>query len=241
MKINSILPTWPAPTWIRAMTTTCAHKNLATHVQDNPAHVALNRLKLRQYCNWQNEPFWLDQIHSTHVVIGEQQIQAPIIADGVITQAIDTPCAVLTADCLPILLCNSQGSWVGALHCGWKGLLNGIIENAIGLIPTSQRKDILVWLGPAIGPRFFEVGEDVRQPFIQKNRAASAAFTPSSSNQPGKWMADIYKLAKLRLNALGIYHIYGGDYCTYEDPRFYSYRRDKITGRMASCIWITPH
>ena len=159
-----------------------------------------------------------------------------IDADGAWTKCLNVPCVVLTADCLPLLLCDTKGTVVSAVHCGWRGILNGIIENAVQAIKPHTQGEIIAWLGPAIGPDSFEVGEEVRQQFMQHDRYAQQAFKPKSS---GKWLGDMYQLAKNRLHQSDIKAIYGGDFCTYTDAeRFYSFRRDKDTGRMATLIWL---
>lgn len=247
--IEGIKPNWPAPSWVRAFTTTrlngastsaYSQFNLAMHVHDNPQHVSQNRLRLNQHFNFNLDPIWLNQTHSTRVIKVTHQTTSPLDADGAWTQSMGLPCVVLTGDCLPLLLCDTEGKTVAALHCGWRGLLEGIIENALTLMRPHIQGDLLAWLGPAIGPRHFEVGEDVREPFLRQDLAAGRAFQPTEN--PHKWLADIYDLAKLRLKNANVKAIYGGEYCTYEDAnRFYSHRREKQTGRMASLIWISPH
>jgi hypothetical protein len=250
--LTRILPDWPAPNWVRAITTTreggvsqapYASLNLARHVNDNAAVVAQNRLTLSQEYNLMFEPAWLHQTHSARVVrIKTPDFQADaefgINADGAWTQLTGVPCVVLTGDCLPLLLCDSQGTLVAAIHCGWKGILAGIIENTIKEIGLHAQGEILAWLGPAIGPQAFEVGNEVRELFVQHDYQAIQAFQPT--DKPGKWLADIYQLARQRLYRVGVRSIYGGEYCTYTDsPYFYSYRRDGETGRMATLIWLT--
>ncbi|MBN9289007.1 MAG: hypothetical protein BGO43_10685 [Gammaproteobacteria bacterium 39-13] len=246
--VKGIEPNWPAPSWVRAVTTTreggvsqgaYQSLNLALHVNDNPEKVVLNRLKLNQRYNLQHEPAWLEQTHSTRVVEikgDEAKSTLGIDADGAWTKCLNVPCVVLTADCLPLLLCDTKGTVVSAVHCGWRGILNGIIENAVQAIKPHTQGEIIAWLGPAIGPDSFEVGEEVRQQFMQHDRYAQQAFKPKSS---GKWLGDMYQLAKNRLHQSDIKAIYGGDFCTYTDAeRFYSFRRDKDTGRMATLIWL---
>lgn len=213
--------------------------NLGLHVNDNPHDVYRNRLLLSQSLNFMHEPIWLNQTHSTNVIelkmTDEKNVS--LDADGALTQLTYVPCVVLTADCLPLLLCDTQGTVVGAVHCGWRGIANGIIENALNAIRLKTNNDILAWLGPAIGQNHFEVGEEVREQFLKHNLSASSAFMPTK--HPGKWMANLYTLASQRLNEMGVRQIYGGDYCTYTDAaQFYSYRRDKETGRMATLIWL---
>ncbi|MBS0287313.1 MAG: peptidoglycan editing factor PgeF [Proteobacteria bacterium] len=255
--MRGIQPNWPAPTWVRAISTTrldgvsqgCYNSlNLGYHVKDSPSHVALNRLRLAQQFNFMYEPMWLNQKHTTKVIEIKTPPQGdPLVdgekgylaeqADGAFTQLTGVPCAVLTADCLPVLLCDTQGTLVAALHCGWRGLAGGIIENTLNTIRLKANGEILAWLGPAIGPNCFEVGDDVRDVFLKDSFKSANAFKPTS--KPGKWMGDLYQLASLRLRDMGVKDIYGGDYCTYtDDKHFFSYRRDKETGRMATIIWL---
>lgn len=236
-----IKPSWPAPNCIHAYTTTrCngysqapyAGFNLADHVGDSPAAIQQNREQLKTELQLPNEPRWMQQIHS-NIVISHDLPTTATPADAAYTHNTNVVCTVLTADCLPILLCNKQGTKVAAIHAGWRSLAGNIIENAINAIGDNN---LLVWLGPAIGPSAFEVGSDVYQAFTHGDLPAKQAFAKTDNN---KWLADIYLLATQKLNKLGIYDIYGGDFCTYTDQqRFYSYRRDGLTGRMASLIWI---
>lgn len=241
-----IEPDWPAPEAVRALTTTRAggvslppydSLNLGDHVGDDPAAVAENRRRLRAFLP--AEPRWLVQVHGTAVAHADA-LQHPAEADAAVAFTPGTVCAVLTADCLPVLLCDRQGTRVAAAHAGWRGLAAGVLEASVTAMHC-EPSDILAWLGPAIGPQAFEVGEDVREAFVRDLPAAAVAFVPG---QPGKWLADIYRLARLRLARAGVNGIHGGGFCTYSDgARFYSYRRDKATGRMASLIWLgdTPH
>ncbi len=209
-----IQPEWPAPSSIHAYTTTI--------------HSNWQELKLPE------EPIWLTQIHSSIVVeaVAENREKN---ADGLFTNQSHRVCAVVTADCLPVLFCNRQGTHVAAIHAGWRGLANGIIETALQALNLPP-EELLVWLGPAIGPQKFEVGKDVYDAFTLKHALSSIAFTPYREN---KWLADLYALAKIRLALHGIHHVYGGNYCTYtQDDLFFSYRRDKgKTGRLVSLIW----
>ncbi len=235
-----ITPDWPAPKHIHAATTLrsggislaeFSSLNLADHVNDKLQHVLTNRLYISKMLKLPAEPVWLRQTHGTLAVCADQVKGCPE-ADASYSAKTNIVCSVLTADCLPVLLCAQQGSTVAAIHAGWRGLLNGIIENTVLNMPD---KEILAWLGPAIGPQCFEVGAEVRDAFISKSREFSSAFTVLTED---KYLADIYHIARIRLNALGIHHIYGGDFCTVSDQqRFFSYRRDGQTGRMASLIW----
>lgn len=238
-----IRPDWPAPPNISALVTTrlggvsqapFASFNLASHVGDAPQAVLANRQRLGEVLP--AAPRWLEQVHGVNVVnVDEIGDGAKPTADAAFSRSKQVVCVVQTADCLPILLAQADGSVVAAVHAGWRGLADGVIEATLRHLgePTS----VLAWLGPAIGPTAFEVGEDVRSRFLQHDQRAAAAFV--ARQVPNKWLADIYALARLRLNAAGVSQISGGDFCTFSDPtRFYSYRRDGVTGRMASMIWI---
>jgi YfiH family protein len=182
-----------------------------------------------------SEPVWLEQIHGT-VVADAGQASCRPQADACITSQAGAVCAVMTADCLPVLLCNDQGSVVGAAHAGWRGLCDGVIEQTVRAMNVPA-PSLMAWLGPAIGPQAFEVGEEVRTAFVAQQPQAAAAFT---AREAEKWYADLYHLARLRLHAQGITRIFGGDRCTYtEHKQFFSYRRDGTTGRMGSFIWIS--
>lgn len=234
--MNYIRPVWPAPKNVRAFTTTRASGNLADHVNDDPAIVAKNRARLVQELQLPNEPIWLQQTHSACTVVADSAVNKAN-ADASYTTKPNIVCTVLTADCLPLLMCDRQGSCVAAVHAGWKGLAAGVVESAINALPVAANQ-LLVWLGPGIGANVYEVGSDVRDAFMQYMPEAALAFTPYKSN---KWLADMYLLARQRLQKLGVLPeaIFGGDYCTYSDSeRFYSYRRDGQTGRMANLIWL---
>lgn len=238
--MDMILPNWPAPPTVRAGTTTrrggvsvgpYASLNLGDHVGDEPAAVAENRARLRRELLLPAEPLWLSQVHGVAVAEGQGSC-----ADASVAFGPGTVCTVLTADCLPLLLCDRVGSRVAAVHAGWRGLLAGVIEAAVARL-DSPSGELLAWLGPAIGPQAFEVGEEVRAAFAAEEAATAAAFRPSPA---GRWLADIYALARRRLARCGVSAVYGGDLCTWSDAtRFYSYRRDGVTGRMASLIWLT--
>jgi hypothetical protein len=239
-----IVPDWPAPSNIIACTTTRQGGfssppfdglNLGDHVGDDIARVVKNRKHLKQQLELTQAPFWLQQTHSTLVVEAKPHPQIPVEADGSFCRNPGSVCAVLTADCLPVLICDRQGTSVAAVHAGWRGLAAGIIENAIRLIalPTSQ---LLVWLGPAIGPGQFEVGNDVREVFVSTHADTDNAFVLQPN---GRYLADLYQIARTRLAKVGVTAVYGGGLCTYtEADRFFSYRREKVTGRMASLISI---
>jgi YfiH family protein len=233
-------PDWPAPGHIHAATTlrsggvskgAFASLNPATHVGDDAETVRQNRQIIKTMLGLPAEPVWLEQIHSNKAV-DAGKTQSLVQADASYTDEAGVVCAVLTADCLPLLVCNTDGSRIAAIHAGWRGLLSGVIGNTV---TAMGNQDLLVWLGPAIGPACFEVGAEVREAFIEKSVEFAAAFNDRGN---GKWLADIYQLARSDLAALGIDRIYGGNLCTVTDhERFYSYRRDKETGRMATLIW----
>ncbi|HEY8036106.1 MAG TPA: peptidoglycan editing factor PgeF [Methylobacter sp.] len=235
-----LTPDWPAPVNIHAATTlrtggvSCgayASLNPAMHVGDDADSVKQNRRLIKELLDLPSDPVWLDQIHSNRAVQA-MPIEVLQKADASYTTEPGVICAVLTADCLPLLVCATDGSQVAAIHAGWRGLLAGVIGNTI---TAMQNSDFLVWLGPAIGPDCFEVGAEVRHVFLEKSAAFAAAFKQQNND---KWLADIYQLARIDLAMLGIDKIYGGNFCTVtEHERFYSYRRDKQTGRMATLIW----
>ncbi|MCK9396868.1 MAG: peptidoglycan editing factor PgeF [Methylobacter sp.] len=235
-----LTPDWPAPANIHAATTlrtggvSCgayAGLNPALHVGDDADRVMQNRRLIKESLGLPSEPVWLDQIHSNRAVpaVTTEPLRQ---ADASYTAEPGVVCAVLTADCLPLLVCTADGSQAAAIHAGWRGLLAGVIGNTVSAM---QNSDLLVWLGPAIGPDCFEVDAEVRDAFLQKSAAFVTAFKQHSN---GKWLADIYQLARIDLAMLGIDKVYGGGFCTVtEQERFYSYRRDKQTGRMATLIW----
>lgn len=237
-----ITPDWPAPSWVRAITTTrqggvskgtYTAMNLGDHVDDQPDAVADNRQHLLDTLALPAEPVWLRQVHGRTIVLADQAAPNPE-GDGATSWSPGHVCAVLTADCLPVLLCNSAGTRVCAVHAGWRGLADGVIEAGIDALQLPE-SSLMAWLGPAIGPQAFEVGDDVRNAFIAHDPAAATAFQP----QRDRWHANLYQLARERLASRGITRVYGGDYCTYTDSeRFYSYRRDGVTGRMATLIWL---
>lgn len=209
--------------------------NLGSHVGDDPVAVAQNRARLRTLLP--AEPAWLSQVHGAVVLDAAHAHGAPE-ADASIAIGPGAVCAIMTADCLPILFCDVQGRVVGAAHAGWRGLAAGVLENTVAALRAAGAGDILAWMGPAIGPACFEVGEDVRQAFMAVTSEADAAFLPNI-NIPGKYFGDIYHLARLVLHRQGVDKISGGGFCTMTDAaRFYSYRRDRITGRMASLVWL---
>ena len=236
-----IAPQWDAPANVRALCTTRAGGgsggpwagfNLGDHVGDAPAAVAVNRAALCKLLP--AEPAWLKQVHGTRCV-DAATVAAGSIADAAFTRTPGVVCAVLTADCLPVLLCDEAATVVAIAHAGWRGLAGGVIEAAVAAMDRPG-VELLAWLGPAIGPAAFEVGDEVRAAFVAHDDQAAAAF---ARNDAGKWQCDLYLLARQRLAALGVCRVTGADFCTASDAaRFYSYRRDGVTGRMASCIWL---
>lgn len=239
-----ICPQWPAPKQVKAFTSTrlggvsqrpFTSLNLGAHVGDNAEAVAENRSRFAQSINMPDSLRWLNQVHGTQTVCLPSEVVGDLAADASYTKDEQQVCAVMTADCLPLLICNEQGTQVAAVHAGWRGLCEGVIESCIAQFDRTDT--LLVWLGPAIGAEAFEVGAEVKQAFMDKDKKAVMAF--KASKHQGKWLADIYLLAKQRLTKLGINQIYGGEFCTFEgEEYFFSYRRDQQTGRLASVIWI---
>jgi polyphenol oxidase len=248
-----IYPNWPAPANVKALQTTRAggsslapykSLNFGSHVNDNPIHVAQNRQLLSQFLP--SEPVWLNQTHSIEVVNAANTSCAPN-ADASFSTQKNVVCVVMTADCLPVLLCDKAGTIVVAVHAGWRGLCDGALEASIDEACRAAQimpSDLMAWLGPAIGPDVFEVGAEVRAQFMAKDAKAELAFKTHGDNQEqDKWLGDLYQIATQRLNNLGITQIYGGgidqDFCTFtQKDQFFSYRRDGATGRMATLIWL---
>jgi hypothetical protein len=236
-----IVPDWPVPRRVRALITTrngggssgpYASMNLGLRVDDDASRVAANRRVLRQCLP--AEPAWLNQVHGTRVV-DAATITDPVEADASIAAHPGCVSAIMIADCLPVLFAHRGGSAVAAAHAGWRGLAAGVIENTVRALDTDPG-DLLAYLGPAIGPAAFEVGAEVRDAFVAVDPAAAGAFRP---HKPGKWLADLFELARQRLATAGVSSVFGGGQCTYSDPaRFFSHRRDKVSGRMAALIWI---
>lgn len=245
-------PNWPAPANVKSLQTTriggFSHApyeslNLGAHVNDDPMRVAQNRQLLNPYLP--SEPVWVNQVHGVDVIDAATN-SCLQNADASFTTKHNVVCVTMTADCLPVLLCDKKGTVVAAVHAGWRGLCDGVIEAAVNKMAV-DKSEVLAWLGPAIGPTAFEVGSEVREQFIQIDAQAALAFKPVVNRlEPqlnDKWLCDMYLIAKQRLNRLGVTHIYGGsvneDFCTYtDDARFFSFRRDNVTGRMASLIWL---
>ncbi|HLQ25786.1 MAG TPA: peptidoglycan editing factor PgeF [Acidiferrobacterales bacterium] len=233
---------WPAPENVTALTTTrigglsrggYAWFNLADHVGDDLEAVQKNRLLLRETLELPEEPVWLNQVHGVRVI--DASTSSDRTADGSYSNQAGVVCAVLSADCLPVFLCDRRGAQVALVHAGWRGLAAGVIEQTVAAFRTPA-SELLVWLGPAIGPLAFEVGDEVRQRFVSHDPYSAVAFTANNRN---RWYADIYALARRRLQNLGVDKIYGGNFCTVrEHEKFFSYRRNPICGRMASLIWL---
>ncbi len=238
-----IEPDWEAPPGVRAAFTLRAGGvsappydsfNCATHVGDDPQAVERNRARLRERLALPCEPVWLEQVHGRRAVeLGAGGGPAGA-ADAAVTREAGRVCVVQVADCLPVLLAARDGSAVGAAHAGWRGLAAGVLESALRALGAAPG-EVLAWLGPAIGPRHYEVGAEVRDAFTGADPGAAAAFTP---NARGRWQCDLYALARQRLAALGVARVSGGRWCTYADSaRFFSFRRDGRCGRMAALIW----
>jgi YfiH family protein len=209
--------------------------NLGIHVGDRADDVSRNRALLRSALP--AEPAWLSQVHGTTVVDAATAVDAPP-ADASIATEPGVVCAIQTADCLPVLFSDVEGRVVGAAHAGWRGLAGGVLENTVARMRKAGAGEIVAWLGPAIGPERFEVGQDVLNAFVERDAALRSAFKPLAG-QPDKYLADIFSLARTILGKAGVGRVYGGGLCTVTDQRrFYSYRRDKVTGRMASLIWL---
>jgi YfiH family protein len=208
-----------------------ASLNLSMRVGDDAQCVARNRAILGACLP--AEPAWVKQVHGTGV-IEAARATPEAEADGIVTQDTGTVCAVMTADCLPVLLSDRAGKSVGIAHAGWRGLAGGVVEKvvqAMGVPPG----ELIAYIGPGIGARRYEVGEDVRKAFVDRNPAAAGSFAP---RQDGKYLVDLHGLARQRLAAAGVADVHGGEFCTASEERFFSFRRDRTTGRMASLIWL---
>lgn len=255
--MNSILPaTWPAPKNIHAFTTlrygmgvskppfdefNLGNRN--SEQGDDPEAVEQNRELLVQQYSLPNKPHWLRQVHGVDVLRFEHPLELTgdflrdePVADASVTSELNIVLAVLTADCLPVLFCNDDGSEVAAAHAGWRGLADGMLENTVGAM-HSRPENIMAWLGPAAGSQAYEIGMEVRDAFVQSDPNAIKAFTPTRERH---WRVDLIQLARMRLQALGVTKVYGGDHCTISKQlSFFSHRRDQRSGRMASIIWIS--
>lgn len=244
-KLEFIYPDWPASANVRAVTTTRTggvsrgpyeSLNLGDRAGDDPEHVRKNRARLRAALALPFEPLWLRQVHGVNVV-DAAMARPGVTADGAYTDQPGAALAVLTADCLPVFLCDKAGTKVALLHAGWRGLAAGVIEAGVDKLQIPWA-ELLAWLGPGIGAEAYEVGDDVRDAFTAHDPGAAAAFRVHGS---GKWLADMYALARRRLAALGVTAVSGGGHCTFsERDKFFSYRRDGACGRMAALIWLNP-
>lgn len=246
MSSEWIVPDWPAPPNVRSLLTTreggvsvgpYSSLNLGLHVGDDPLAVATNRARVSERVAAAGEPLWLNQVHGTRVIDAAtfSSKDGPPQADAAFSRSAGVVCVVMTADCLPVLFCDDAGSIVAVAHAGWRGLFAGVLEQTIAAMDMPGRA-LMAYLGPAIGPQSFAVGDEVRSAFVAADAKAATAFTPLQS---GKWLADIYRLARQRLAGQGVERIFGGAYCTVsEADRFFSYRRDGRTGRMAAMIWL---
>ena len=243
--LDPIVPDWPAPAGVGSLVTTrrggisggvFASLNLGDHVGDDPAAVATNRQAVCRRIG--ARPVWLSQVHGVRVIdAAEADGTNSPEADAAFARRPGVACAVMTADCLPVLFCDAAGTVVAAAHAGWRGLLAGVLEATVAAMGVPGEA-LMAWLGPAIGPQSFEVGGEVRGAFVGAAAEAAAAFRPAAGD---KWLADIYLLARQRLAGQGVTRVFGGNFCTVADEeRFFSYRRDGRTGRMASLIWLNP-
>jgi YfiH family protein len=253
-----LTPDWPVPATVRSLTTLRTGGvsrspydtfNLGSRVGDDPADVERNRAALRSAAGLPADPVWLEQVHGTRVAdLDSATLEsgaASSPADAAVTRQPGRICAILTADCLPVLLASDSGDRVGAAHAGWRGLAAGVIESTVGALacrpgtPCPPER-LLAWLGPAIGPASFEVGPEVREALLAADPGAAGAFAPSRrAGDPPRFLADLYILARRRLTRLGVERVFGGSGCTYlESPRYFSHRRDGRTGRQATLIWL---
>ena len=234
---------WPVPAHVNAWVTERAggvskaaysSLNLASHVGDDSLDVFENRRRLKYGLQLPDEPCWLEQVHGKAIANFDEAWSGA--ADGAVSTRAGFVCAVLTADCLPVLLTDRKGRRVGVAHAGWRGLARGVLASVVAAMKTPAR-DLTVWLGPAIGAQAYEVGDDVRNALIESDPRFSAAF---AANERGRWQADLYALARLHLKALGVTEIYGGGLCTFSAAdRFFSHRREAPCGRMATLIWLS--
>lgn len=240
--MSPLLANWPAPPGIYALSTTrmggsslspYASNNVGLHVGDNQEHVLLNRQQLIQSLALPSEPVWLEQTHSARCVVVEAETERS--ADAAVTRQCNTPLVVMTADCLPIVLCNQEGSEIAVVHAGWRGLVNGIVESTLAKM-TSTPATLMAWVGPAICHRCFEIGDEVRSAYIERYPFTKDTFTTNGMKQ----FANLPKMAELVLHAAGVAAVYQSSACTFEQKNdFYSYRREPQTGRIATLIWFS--
>lgn len=270
--VGLIFPDWPAPPGVRAAFTLRTggvsaapydSLNVGSRIGDSREHVAENRRRVRDALRLPAEPVWLEQVHGIYVVELEGDVRAVDVhaaearagavgigdigggdaptGDAAVARNAAHVCAIRVADCMPVLFAALDGSVVGAAHAGWRGLVGGVLEATVARlgVPASR---VIAWMGPAIGPRNFEVGDEVRSAFLAAASGPAEEVTSAfTANSRGRWQCDLYALARLRLEAMGIAAIHGGGWCTFAEPdRFFSYRRDGQCGRMAALIWIEP-
>lgn len=244
MNIQTLLyPDWAAPSHVHAFTTTRLGgqslfpydtNNLGMHVGDCPDAVIRNRSHLKDTHQLPREPVWLNQTHGTYCV--DIDTESTRDADAAMTSSPNRVLAILTADCLPVIICNQAGTEIAAIHAGWRGLLNGVIENTIARL-KSPRESLMAWLGPANCARCYETGSEVREAFLQKDPDAACAFEPIEGGTT--WLADMPQLASRVLFQQGLSAVHFSHRCTMEEKNtFYSYRRESQTGRMATLIWF---
>jgi hypothetical protein len=247
--LDWIVPDWPVPQGVNALVTTraggvsrgpYATLNLGQRTNDDPAAIAENHDRLNAFLPV--APIWLEQVHGAAVAVLKSSTTAMRpVADAAVTREIGVVCAVLTADCLPVLFADRHGTVVGIAHAGWRGLVAGVLETTVATLGDlgASANDLVAWLGPAIGPTAFEVGTDVRAAFHARDPGALAYFAPQ---REGKWRADLYGLARRQLAVAEVTNVSGGGYCTWTDAaRFFSYRRERESGRMAALVWMSPH
>jgi YfiH family protein len=241
--IGWITPDWPVPAHVRVLSTLraggvsagCyASLNLAAHVGDGPAAVAANRLLLREAAHLPAEPWWLEQVHGTEVVLHEGAATPPR-ADAAVAFQPGRVCVVMTADCLPVVIADRRGTRVATAHAGWRGLAAGVLEATLAALDAPAR-ELHAWLGPAIGAAAFEVGGEVRAAFLARLPGCEGCFV---ANAQGRFQADLYGLARCVLEGAGVAEVHGGGWCTHQDAdRFFSFRRDGVTGRQATLAWL---
>ena len=239
-------PNWSVPECVKACISTRlgGHSlppydgmNIALHVGDNKPNVIKNRLELKKRLNLPSEPAWLEQVHGNEVVVAEQS-HFPCQADATISFEAGYICAVMVADCLPVLFCDQSATRVGAAHAGWRGLASGILENTVAALDCDPAQ-LSAFLGPAIGPDAYQVDDTVRNTFLAQNDQYALCFLPDNC---GAWSANLYQLAQLKLQSIGVRNISGGLHCTYHDHKhFFSYRRETDTGRIAALIYLSTH
>ncbi len=241
---DCVRPNWPCSPRVQAFTTTrdgpgvssspFSRFNLGARCGDEPVAVHSNRIALQQHYQLPGEPLWLHQVHGVDVVMDDGTRGNEPMADAALSTLEGSVLAVLTADCLPVLFCNREGTEIAAAHAGWRGLADGMLECTVQAM-TSPPESLLAWIGPAAGAAHYEIGEEVRQAFMAHSAQAASAFT---ATRPGHYLVDLPALARQRLADAGVHSVFGGDYCTLSDSRFYSHRREQRTGRMASVIWL---